>query len=209
MDHEEAGGGRPEHEYSLGRILAVSDGVYAFSLTLLVVELIVPSTTAATTLAAQLVSQAPGYLSYLLSFAVVASTWYGHHDNFKYIRQVDGRLIALNFANLLLVAFLPFPTAVLGRNIADPVAAIFYAATLVLMNLASMAMWWYATQNRRLVAPNLDRRILRVRFYRPGIGAAVFLVSIPAALWRPVVAEVMWIPLFAMALVVRPRGASR
>jgi uncharacterized membrane protein len=120
-----------------------------------------------------------------------------------------GRILAISdgvFAlSLFFVAFLPFPTAELGPNIQDPVAVILYAVTLALLNVESLLTWWYATHRRRLVVTDLDGRMLRVRFYRPGIGALVFLLSIPVALWRPAVAEVMWLPLFAMALVVRPR----
>ena len=192
-----------EQGYRLGRILAVSDGVFAFSLTLLVVELVVPTSTARSPLASQLEAQWPELLSYLISFAVVAMTWNSHHETFRFIRRVDGWLIVLNFALLLLVAFLPFPTAVLGRNQGESIAAVLYAVTLTTINLANAAIWRYATVGRRLVAPNLDRRIVKTRFSRLAIGTAVFLVSIPVALWQPYLAEIMWLPLFGVVLLIR------
>jgi uncharacterized membrane protein len=196
-------GRRREVEYRFGRILAISDGVFAFSLTLLVVELVVPTSSSNSALTSKLLAQWPELLSYLISFAVVALTWNTHHETFRYIRHVDGWLIVLNFASLFLVAFLPFPTAVLGRNQNEPVAAVVYAATLTLINLASAAIWWYATRGRRLVDRDLDRRIVKKRFTRLAIGVAVFLVSIPVALWQPYVAEVMWLPLFGLVLFIR------
>lgn len=194
---------RREEEYTFGRILAISDGVFAFSLTLLVVELVVPTSNSNAALASQLLTQWPALFSYLISFAVVALTWNSHHDTFRYIRHVDGRLIVLNFTLLLLVAFLPFPTAVLGRNQNEPVAAVIYAATLTLLNLSSAAIWWYATRGRRLVDRDLDRHIVKKRFTRLAIGVVVFLVSIPVALWQPYVAETMWVPLFGLVLFIR------
>jgi hypothetical protein len=119
-----------QQAYGLGRILALSDGVFAFSLTLLVVSLSVPTANSDSTLATQLLDQGPTYFSYLISFVAVASIWYGHHESFKYIRRYDGRLIALNFGSLLVIAFLPFPTAVLGHNQQEPLAAILYALTI-------------------------------------------------------------------------------
>jgi uncharacterized membrane protein len=196
-------GRRREVEYSFGRILAISDGVFAFSLTLLVVELVVPTSSSNSALASKLLAQWPELLSYLISFAVVALTWNTHNETFRYVRHVDGWLIVLNFASLFLVAFLPFPTAVLGRNQNEPVAAVVYAATLTLINLTSAAIWWYATRGRRLVDRDLDRRIVKKRFTRLAIGVAVFLVSIPVALWQPYVAEVMWLPLFGLVLFIR------
>jgi uncharacterized membrane protein len=200
---------RREQEYSFGRILAISDGVFAFSLTLLVVELVVPTSSSNSALGAQLLAQWPELFSYLISFAVVAVTWNGHHDTFRYIRHADGWLIVLNFALLLLVAFLPFPTAVLGRNQADPVAAVIYAVTLTLINLAGAAIWWYATRRHRLVDRDLDRHIVKKRFARLAIGTVVFLASIPVALWQPYVAEIMWLPLFGVVLLIRIEAGAR
>jgi uncharacterized membrane protein len=204
MEHEEVTPDkRRDQEYRLGRILAISDGVFAFSLTLLVVELVVPTSSSSSALASQLLAQWPELFSYLISFAVVAVTWNGHHDTFRYIRHADGWLIAFNFTLLLLVAFLPFPTAVLGRNQADPVAAVIYAVTLTLINLAGAAIWLYATRRRRLVDHDLDQRIVKKRLSRLAIGTAVFLVSIPVAFWQPYVAEIMWLPLFGVVLLIR------
>lgn len=192
-DEEVSEGDSRQQEYGLGRILAISDGVYAFALTLLVVQLVVPTATSSqASLASQLLDQLPSYFSYFLSFAAIALTWYGHHENFKYIRRYDGRLIALNFASLLLIAVLPFPTAVLGRNGSQPLAAVMYAITLSLTGLFAAAIWWYATYRRRLVDHDLQNRIVRLRFFRTLSGPVVFLLSIPIALWRPYVAEVAW-----------------
>ena len=205
-DEEESEGERGRQAYGLGRILALSDGVFAFSLTLLVVSLSVPTATSDSALASQLLDQAPAYFSYFISFVAVASIWYGHHESFKYIRRYDGRLIALNFGSLLLIAFLPFPTAVLGRNQQEPLAAIFYALTLALSNLFFAATWWHASHRRRLVRSDLSPAIVRLRFNRTLGGAFVFLLSIPVALWRPIAAEVVW-SVFLVAIFVLLREA--
>ncbi len=197
-DDEEVSEGEPgEQAYGLGRILALSDGVFAFSLTLLVVSLSVPTATSNSALASQLLDQAPTYFSYIISFVAVASIWYGHHESF---------LIALNFGSLLLIAFLPFPTAVLGRNQQEPLAAILYALTLALSNLFFAATWWHASHGRRLVRSDLSPQVVRLRFYRTLGGAFVFLLSIPIALWRPIAAEIVW-SVFLVAIFVLLRGA--
>jgi uncharacterized membrane protein len=195
-----------QQAYGLGRILALSDGVFAFSLTLLVVSLSVPTATNNSALASRLLDQAPTYYSYIISFVAVASIWYGHHETFKYIRRYDGRLIALNFGSLLLIAFLPFPTAVLGRNQQESLAAVLYALTLAVSNLFFAATWWHASHGRRLVRSDLSPDIVRLRFYRTLGGTFVFLLSIPIALWRPVAAEIIW-SVFLVAIYVVLRGA--
>ena len=204
---EEISEGEPgQQSYGLGRILALSDGVFAFSLTLLVVSLSVPTATSNSALATKLLDQAPAYFSYVISFVAVASIWYGHHESFKYIRRYDGRLIALNFGSLLLIAFLPFPTAVLGRNQQEPLAAILYALTLAVSNLFFAATWWHASHGRRLVRSDLSPQIVRLRFYRTVGGAFVFLLTIPIALWRPIAAEIV-LSVFLVAIFVVLRGA--
>jgi len=199
-------GERGQQAYGLGRILALSDGVFAFSLTLLVVSLSVPTAASNSALASQLLDQAPNYFSYIISFAAVASIWYGHHETFKYIRRYDGRLIALNFGSLLLIAFLPFPTAVLGRNQQESLAAVIYALTLAVSNLFFAATWWHASHRRRLVRSDLSPEVVRLRFYRTLGGTFVFLLSIPIALWRPIAAEIVW-SVFLVAIFVVLRGA--
>ncbi len=205
-DEEISQGERGQQAYGLGRILALSDGVFAFSLTLLVVSLSVPTSSSNSALASQLLDQAPNYFSYIISFAAVASIWYGHHETFKYIRRYDGRLIALNFGSLLLIAFLPFPTAVLGRNQQESLAAVLYALTLAVSNVFFAATWWYASHGRRLVRSDLSPQVVRLRFYRTLGGTLVFLLSIPIALWRPIAAEIVW-SVFLVAIFVVLRGA--
>ncbi len=192
-DEEVPEGDSRVQAYGLGRILAISDGVYAFALTLLVVQLTVPTATSSqASLASQLLEQVPSYFSYFLSFGAIGLTWFGHHETFKYIRRYNGRLVALNFGSLLMIAVMPFPTAILGRNGSQPLAAVIYAITLALTGLFAASIWWYATHRRRLVSPDLPHRIVRLRFYRMLSVPAVFLLSIPIALWQPYVAEIAW-----------------
>lgn len=208
-DEEIVPGDGAEQAYSLGRVLAISDGVFAFALTLLVVQLAIPTTGTPESLTTRLVEQGPSYFSYALSFAVIALTWSGHHEMFKYIRRVDGRLIALNFVSLLLTAVLPFPTAVLGHNASNPVAAVLYAITIALSGGAAAATWWYATHRRRLVDRDLSGPILRRRFYLSLMVPAVFLLSIPIAWWRPHIAEIAWAVIWIAFFLVLRRYIDR
>ena len=182
-------------------MLSISDGVFAFALTLLVVSLAVPSGTSHQSLGEQLLAQEPSYRSYALSFAVIALTWYTHHQIFRYVLRTDATLIALNFLALLVVAVLPFPTAVLGHNVTDPVAAVLYAVTIAMSGVFGAAIWWYATHRRRLVRANLPERTVRVRMYRTLSVPVLFFASIPIAVWSPVAAQVGWIVIW-LAYVV-------
>src|SRR5260370_9356000 len=76
-DEEMSEGERGQQAYGLGRILALSDGVFAFSLTLLVVSLSVPTATSNSVLASKLLDQAPTYFIYLITFVSAAPTPFG------------------------------------------------------------------------------------------------------------------------------------
>lgn len=184
-----------QQAYGLGRVLAISDGVFAFALTLLVVQLTVPEIPLGRQpeqLPSALMSQMPIYFSYILSFAAIAMTWYGHHQSFGYIQRFDARLIGLNFGQLLIVAVMPFPTAILGRYGDQPLAAALYAAVIAIAGLLAAAIWWYATHQRRLVSQSLDSLVVRRQMLAKLGGPAIFLLTIPLALWRPFLAEVIW-----------------
>jgi uncharacterized membrane protein len=149
--------------------------VFAFALTLLVVQLVVPVLPRGEVgqLGARLLDQAPSYLSYLISFVVIALYWYQHHRIFRYVRRWNPGLIILNLGMLLFIAVLPFPTAIVGRYGDQPVAVVPYALVLGTIGLLAWLMWWYSTR-RRLMTPSLDRRSAGRFMWRAAVTPAVF-----------------------------------
>jgi uncharacterized membrane protein len=94
-----------------GRLEGFSDGVFAFAITLLVLDLAVPATQHSEQhLLQALGDQWPGYLGYVVSFATIGALWLGHNAITDYLDRADVTLLRLNLLLLLLVAFLPFPT---------------------------------------------------------------------------------------------------
>jgi len=148
----------------LDRLLFLSDGVYAIALTLLAVELVLPETAAdldGGDLLAALLESWPKVLAFLTSFTVIANFWVGHNVLFQHVRRFDGGLMWLALLQLLCVAFIPFPTSVIGGHIGDPVAQQFYFATLLLTGFVMAALWWYINSGTRLVDPDLSPQFVR------------------------------------------------
>jgi uncharacterized membrane protein len=142
----------------------LSDGVYAIALTLLAVELVLPEAAADLhdyALLDSLLDFWPKVLAFLTSFTVIANFWVGHNVLFQHIRRFDGGLMWLALLQLLCVAFILFPTSVIGGHIGDPVAQQFYFATLLLTGLVMAALWWYISSGRRLVDTELSPRFVR------------------------------------------------
>ena len=98
------------------RVEAFSDGVFAIAITLLVLTVAQPSTYS--DLAHELANQWPSLAAYIVSFAVIGIMWINHHSVFMHLQHVDRGLLYLNLLLLMTVAFLPYPTGILGQALA-------------------------------------------------------------------------------------------
>jgi uncharacterized membrane protein len=142
------------------RLAFFSDAVFAIAMTLLVVELErpqVPEDASARALRDALLDRWPDVLSYAVSFLVVGLYWAGHHRLLRWVARADRRLVWGNLLVLLGVAFVPYPTAVLGDYAPNPTAVVFYAATLAAVGALWWATWRHAWRTDLLV-PGLDPR---------------------------------------------------
>jgi uncharacterized membrane protein len=165
-EHRDAGVATPtsERDPRLERLLFLSDGVYAIALTLLAVELVLPESAAdlhGGALLDSLLESWPRVLAFLISFTVIANFWVGHNVLFQHVRRFDGGLMWLALLQLLCVAFIPYPTSVIGQHIVDPVAQQFYFATLLLTGLVMATLWLYMNSGRKLVHPDLSQQFVR------------------------------------------------
>lgn len=148
---------------------AVSDGVFAIAITLLVLTISQPA--GYLHLGRELAHRWPSLAAYVVSFAVIGIMWFNHHSVFGHIERVDRALFYLNLLLLMTVAFLPYPTGVLGQALAHGqgarVAAVFYSVTMTVNALAWDALWLYASTGRRLLSaefPESERRTSTLLF---------------------------------------------
>jgi TMEM175 potassium channel family protein len=124
---------------SLGRVLALSDGVFAIAMTLLALDLRLPDLGAHASdaqLRHALGDDGRSYLAFVISFYVGANYWSVHRRAMRSVTSVDGRLISHTLPLLLLVAALPFPASVLANYGDLPTALAFYAAFNIVASLA-------------------------------------------------------------------------
>jgi uncharacterized membrane protein len=189
-------------EEDIGRILALSDGVFAVAITLLIFEIGLPTTTSAAELPKALLGLWPRYLAYVVSFVVIARFWVAHRMAFRLIARDDPVLVWLNLLLLMFVAFLPFPTAVVGEHGGAPAAAVFYAASVVLASMASAAYWWYASGRGNLLRPGAQRAQVRAMRARSLASPVFFALTLPIALFAPYAAEIAWLFIFPLTWIV-------
>lgn len=140
------------------RIEALSDGVFAIVVTLLVLELRVPelqNVTSASALSAALVAMAPKFLSLVISFLTVCVIWLNHHRLFSLLASVDVTFFWLNANLLLWVSVIPFPTALIGDYPANKLALSFYGVVMALMAAAFVFMRLHM-QRASCLHPDVD-----------------------------------------------------
>jgi uncharacterized membrane protein len=136
----------PSDKMSTSRVEAFSDGVIAIIVTVMVLQLTHP---AQPTLAA-LLKQSPVFLSYALSFLVVAIMWVNHHHLIHSVRKVSARLLWTNLNLLFWMSLIPFVTDFLGRNPRVPFPVSLYGFNLAMCGFAFWLLRFeLARQHRR------------------------------------------------------------
>ncbi len=191
--------------YSLDRTLAISDGVFAFAVTLLVLDLVVPALSpgaSSTDLWQALSKDYLSFLNYILSFLIAGVWWNAHHRVFERMRSSNSALRWLNLFFLLWIALLPFSTKILDQYSTLQLGVVLYAADQAAAGLSLTLMWLYASRNRGLIDKNLDKRTFRFTTVRIVIAPIVFLVSIGFSFIGPNFAIYSWyaiLPVVAIA----------
>ena len=170
-----------ERQGDPSRLLALSDGVFAIILTLLVLEIRVPDLNLDEGLGDALHDIRPSFIAFLISFVVVANAWARHRDLFALIRRTDRVVIWLNLLYMLPLTILPFGTALLARYNRDPVALEIYGLILVAIQLTRLAVWGYVTGRPELLYAPVPERSRWNRAAVVTIPTVAYVVAIAIA----------------------------
>jgi uncharacterized membrane protein len=180
-----------ERTHDPARVMALTDGVFAIILTLLVLEIHVPKLSGGQTLREALEEIRPSFVAFLISFVVVAISWVGHRDLFAHVRRTDRPLIWLNILYMLPLCLLPFGASLMARYQAFAVALEIYGWLLVAIALTRVWMFWYGTGRPHLLYESIDRRSRVLGVVAVAVPAVVYLVAILLAGSAPTVS--LWI----------------
>jgi uncharacterized membrane protein len=189
-----------------GRLEGLTDGIFAFAMTLLVTTLDFPKpgSTALPPLTPHeaIVLYFPGFFNYFLAFIILAGFWVGHHALFHHIHSIDRTLLWTNILSLLFVALVPFSTDLAGDYPDVPLAAVIFEVNLLAIGLFLFLIWNYATTERRFVEKDLDERTVRVHGRRalivPFVSAIGILLALLGFTWTTIV--YLTIPFFSLLI---------
>jgi uncharacterized membrane protein len=149
------------------RLGSLSDGVFAFAMTLLVLDLRVPAVEAVHSEAAlqhALATLAPNLLTYLLSFMTLGIFWVAHHTQISKLRHSDRNLTWISLGFLLMVTFVPFSTKLLAAFITYRTALLVYWLNIVGLGATIYWSWGYMSRAnlfKEEAPPGLDAAVRR------------------------------------------------
>jgi len=172
--------------HSVERINALSDGVFAIAMTLIVLDIHVPprgGLRSEIDLARAVGALAPEIVTYLMSFLTLGIFWVGQQTQLNHFKSADRDLSWLQLGFLAAVATLPFTTHLLSDFIGFRVALAIYWANILTLGAMLYASWTYAERASLLadgVTPGLAgavRRRIVVAQALYALGAALCVIS--------------------------------
>ncbi len=185
----------------LDRVGAFSDGVFAVAITLLVLNIEVPSVPDGD-LGKNLDDLIPDIQAYFIAFAVIGLFWFGHHVAWSRLTAASTRLVWANLLLLSLIALMPFTTALMGRYDNEPIAVTIYAVNVGLAALADSFLDRIAY--REGLVDDLEPAEIRAQVISGWVRPAIFFLSVPIAwLVSVTAAQLFWLLLFVSPRIVR------
>ncbi len=197
------------------RLEAFSDAVFAIAITLLVLELHVPTGA----LVKGLEHEWPRYLGYFVSFTFIGGVWIAHSNMTRFIKAADQALMRLNLTLLLFVSFLPFTTAIVATHLfasslpfthhtvtqagltAERVAVVLFGLNLTLAALMVYLVIRHASRTPGLAADDMAEEELQA-FARERRAAALLQASATiVGVFLPATAVVFYLAVSVLYIV--------
>lgn len=169
------------------RLEALTDGIFAFAMTLLVLSIMVPDDPGDNgympnaTLREMLVHEWRVFLNYAIAFLLLASFWMNHSREFRMIKATEHRHTWINVIFLMFVALVPFTTDLIGDYSEDRISWILFGANMFILGSLLYLNWWYASRHRQLIKADVRPEHIVVGKRRGLLVPAISLLSIGIA----------------------------
>ena len=191
------------------RLLALTDGVYAIVMTILVLELSVPivmGTGVNKELSHGLLEMWPEFHIYGLSFFVLGVFWLMHHFIFDSVKRYDAALSWINIFFLMCTALIPFSTALFGAYGAERITALVYGINMFLGFLGLWTLWLYASGKYRLVDTELEYEIIRGGNLMAVAYLVIILIALGIAFVNPVISFILYFLIVVAVIILTAIG---
>ena len=177
---------------NLERLTFLVDGVFAITMTLLVLELRLPESNAAS-LRQSLLALVPRLYIYFIAFYSIANHWVVHQRMFRHITSADTTMLWLTILGLLFITLIPASTAIVGRFPSESLAVACFSANSFLQAMSTWFFWMYVTKRQKQFASNSDPHILGITSQVWFIISVGWLISIVLGFLNVYLAYAAWI----------------
>jgi uncharacterized membrane protein len=141
------------------RVTTLVDAIYAFSMTLLVVTIDIPSKYEHAKDIAPVypivISILPDLFHYFIAFTILAILWYFHHQQFRNLVGLNRLLLCTTIASLAFVCLVPFSTNIAGDYPNDTLGAIIFELNILIIGLITLFQWYYIRNRSAVLVPDL------------------------------------------------------
>jgi len=188
------------------RIEALSDGVFAVGMTLLVLDIklpTMPNEISSHEFIHAIFALWPHFGVFVLSFVILARAWAVHHYIFDYLVRYDHTLVYLNMLYLMAVALLPFSTSLVGTHSNFEISAAIYAANFLALSGITLLIWNYATRDRRLVRGDIQPELIAWLKKRLVLSTVINCAAILIALISPPLC-ILLLLIYQLSMVIIP-----
>jgi uncharacterized membrane protein len=176
------------------RIEAFSDGVMAIIITIMILEIKAPESSAI----ASLLPLIPVFLSYVLSFIYVGIYWNNHHHMFQVVKKIDGSVLWFNTMLLFWLSLIPFATSWIGGQSFSSVPMACYGFILL------MCATSYILLQNKIIKLEGKESVLRhaVNKDKKGkISMVCYISAIPLAFVSPIISGILYISVALMWII--------
>lgn len=199
---DQADEARPGYDMPLDRFNAFSDGVFAIAITLLVLELPVPS--GPEPLLQSLADEWPEFLGYLISFAFIGGSWMTHARMTRLMKRGDASAFGFNLLFLLFVALLPFTTSLMVTHLSGPdvqVAVLIYGLNVLVASLLLTFLMRHLARERTLLIDDVADDTLAAMARQRRLSNGLWIFAVLCALVAPPVAIALYMIATGLMLV--------
>ncbi len=191
---------RNKNFFSSNRIEALSDGIFAIAMTILILNINIPDkeTVARIGLHKSLINQANEFYTYFLSFFLLGTFWVIQRRQMSIIIKTDQRHTWLTIFLLMFICLVPFSASLQSDYGKEWVAALVFSGNMLIIGLFFLGTWHYITKNNRLVSKDFNREDIIEGKQRIMLFIIVSIIAMVTGLFIPSYAGLIFllIPMF-------------
>ncbi|MDD5317436.1 MAG: TMEM175 family protein [Candidatus ainarchaeum sp.] len=177
------------------RLENITDAIFAFAMTLLVLNIEVPEQVSATggenPVFPLLASLLPDFFHYFTAFLVLAAFWFVHHCYYERFVKLDRTALWLGIGALLMIALIPFTTNLADTYIGYGLSAVVFELNIAVIGLFFYLQWVYAESRGGLlkgnVGPKVSAQIVRSILVIPLASVIAIALSLMGFTWSALV----------------------